>query len=317
MGPSITEWSRFWTPPTRSSAVFETFFRRAGLVTVGSAALTILWSLPAMAHSHGNPHDRESGASGVVSQGGVIIGAVDTQPDDEPEPISGSESGGSACQFSPVGPNFERERALAADLAVPREAQFYLRDCDEGTLLQWYVPGVTDPAGDLVVGPLIEEAFERLEPPVPGLVTAPPLGSEVLTGLPMYLAVDEGAFGVLSGSVSAGQFTVAATVVPVSSSFVPGDGSEARVCEGRGSVWSAGERPSEGDCTHTFTHTPVHLNGEGEVFEVSARVVYEAWYTVEGPVLAGEFELGRFEGPQVVVEVPVIERRAVRTTAGS
>ncbi|WP_052669091.1 hypothetical protein [Nitriliruptor alkaliphilus] len=61
----------------------------------------------------------------------------------------------------------------------------------------------------------------------------------------------------------------------------------------------------------------MHLNGEGEVFEVSARVVYEAWYTVEGPVLAGEFELGSFEGPQVVVEVPVIERRAVRTTAGS
>ncbi len=53
------------------------------------------------------------------------------------------------------------------------------------------------------------------------------------------------------------------------------------------------------------------------MFEVSARVVYEAWYTVEGPVLAGEFELGSFEGPQVVVEVPVIERRAVRTTAGS
>ncbi|WP_169786812.1 hypothetical protein [Nitriliruptor alkaliphilus] len=151
---------------------------------------------------------------------------------------------------------------------------------------------------------------------MPGLVTAPPLGSEVLTGFPMYLAVDEGAFEGLSGSVSAGQFTVTAWVVPVSSRFVPGDGSEPRVCEGRGSVWSAGAAVGVG-CTHTFTHTPVHLNGEGEVFEVSARVVYEAWYTVEGPVLAGEFELGSFEGPEVVVEVPVIERRAVRTTAGS
>jgi hypothetical protein len=155
-----------------------------------------------------------------------------------------------------------------------------------------------------------------VEPPVPQVVTSPPLGSEVVTGLPMYLAVDDGAFEVFTGEVSAGQFTVTAEVRPVASRFVPGDDSETLTCDGPGSVWTHGDRPGPEDCTHTFVDVPAVVHG-GDSYRVTSQVVYEASYTVDGPILAGSYDLGEFDGPEAAVDVPVIERRAVRTVGDS
>jgi hypothetical protein len=193
-------------------------------------------------------------------------------------------------------------------------AVFYWLTCDGVESLRFWLPG-SPAADDPIFSVLIDEAFDRIEPPAPRLVTSPPLGSPVLTGLPMYLAVDDGAFSEQTGAVSAGQFTVTATVQPVSTWFSPGDQHESRTCEGAGTLWSDGDRPGESDCTHTFTHTPAHLHGDGDSYTVRARVTYQASYTVTGPILAGTYELGTFEGPETVVEVPVVERRAVRTTS--
>lgn len=96
---------------------------------------------------------------------------------------------------------------------------------------------------------------------------------------------------------------------------MPGDDGPARTCAGPGTIWNRGDRPDGSACTHTYTHTPAHLRGEGDRFELRARVLYEASYTVEGPVLAGTYELGTFEGPDASIDIPVVERRAVRTSA--
>ncbi|WP_052669064.1 hypothetical protein [Nitriliruptor alkaliphilus] len=199
---------------------------------------------------------------------------------------------------------------------IPRRAVWYVRNCGGNDEYRWYLPGASEPS-DPVLRIVFERALDSVEPPVPRLVTSPPLGTEVLTGLPMYLAVDDAAFSEHTGSVTAGPFTVTATITPVATWFSPGDQHEPLTCEGAGSRWEAGDRPTAADCTHTFTHTPTHLRGAGESYTVSSRVSYEASYTVTGPILAGTYDLGTFDGPEATVEVPVIERRAVRTTAGS
>jgi hypothetical protein len=280
-----------------------------------SATLLLLCPL-ALGSGHvpsDDPFNPDAPAHGEIRGDGVNYGVLD-RPSASP---AGTEPAAAApdCSYEPVSDDFQRERVIHEDRLVPRGAIFFYRRCADSRQLDWYVP-TEEPAEREELASLVAEAFDRVEPPAPRLVTSPPVGSEVLTGMPMYLAVDDVAFGEFSGSVSAGQFTVTARVRPVSSWFSPGDQHGPRVCEGFGSVWSAGQRPSEEDCTHTFTHTPVHLHGEGETFGLSARVTYEASYTVSGPILAGSYELGTFEGPETVVEVAVVERRAVRTTAG-
>jgi hypothetical protein len=285
-------------------------FRRARLL--GPLVVVSLgFGPPASADEGCNPLDPTCEAGGHVEDGQVVYGggggAVETTP------VGGSGgSGPDRCTYEGVDEDFERNRVVYAESRIPMNAVFYWRECDGRSELLWFVPG--EPTTHDALGLLLERVLDELRPTAPELVTSPPLGSEVLTGLPMYLAVDWEAFAERSGSVSAGQFTVTAVVRPVETRFVPGDDSEPVVCAGRGTLWERGDRPGEGDCTHTFTYTPVHLRGEGEAFEVVAQVVYEASYTVEGPVLAGTYELGTFEGPEASTSVPVVERRAVRTS---
>lgn len=291
------------------------------LVVATAASVLALWAVDASAQARGGlcPNPRNPACDSTTPGVGVRAGAEragSTQSDTTPGMESQKTGPTSRCDYALLAPDVSQEFLLAESVNVPMEAVFVERRCADRTRIFWYVPGEQPPAEAMEVHQLAEEALGLVAPPVPRLVTSPPLGSEVLTGLPMYLAVDDVAFGELSGSVSAGQFRVTARVVPVSSWFSPGDGQGPVVCAGAGSVWSVGERPSEGDCTYTFTRTPVDVFGVGESFEVVGRVVYEASYSVEGPVLAGSYELGRLEGPDVVVDVPVIERRAVRTTVG-
>jgi hypothetical protein len=245
----------------------------------------------------------------------VVLGAVD------PGATSGVDWGENAsrdpgrCAYAPPPEVFDREIHPAVRDGIPLRAIWYVRNCGGSDEYRWYLPGgsvPTDPALEM----LIDRAVEQVAPPAPELLTSPPVGSEVLTGFPMYLAVDDGAFSEQSGSVSAGQFTVTAVVRPVQSRFEPGDGGDPLTCEGAGSVWSWGDRPAESDCVHVFTHTPADVFGHGDTFEIAGQVEYEASYTVEGPVLAGTYDLGTLEGPRTTLQVPVIERRAVRTAAG-
>lgn len=293
---------------------------RAGAL---SFCVLLLTALPAVAQSSprcsaSDPECRpnvEKAAGAKLGDGSLDSWVSDVSPAEggapEPRPVEYSVE---ACQYRAVPEAFDRSKILADDMDPPRRAVHYIRNCGGGDAYLFYVPGTTEPTDDAVVSGLVERARDSIRPPVPQVVTSPPLGSEVLTGMPMYLAVDDPAFREQTGSVSAGQFTVTATVRPVSSWFSPGDQHEPVVCDGPGSVWSHGERPSGEECTHTFTHTPAHLNGAGVAFTLTSRVIYEASYTVEGPILAGTYELGTFEGPETAVDIPVVERRAVRTS---
>jgi hypothetical protein len=251
----------------------------------------------------------------VVAEQEVRIGARD--PAGTPETPTGEPAvtGATPCTYRSAPDGFDQRTDVAVTAGIPARAVYYIRDCGTGDEWRWYVPGSGE-TNDEDVSALVSEAFDVIQPPAPALVTAPPLGSEVLTGLPLHLAVDDEAFAEHRGSVSAGAFTVTAHVRPVETVFAPGDQHEAFVCRGAGTRWSHGDRPTEDDCTHTYTHTPAHLHGSQDTagYSLTGRVTYAAWYTVEGPILAGSYELGSFEGPETVVEVPVVERRAVRTS---
>jgi hypothetical protein len=263
-----------------------------------------------------DPFNPDAPAQGEIRDAGVDFGVAHPVTHTPAEQQADSAHPASRCRYEPVPGDFERERVLHTNDLVPTAAVFFYRVCGEVRELDWYLRSEVDPADTVDLGSLVAAAVGRVAPPEPRLVTSPPLGSEVLTGLPMYLAVDDQAFSEQSGSVSAGQFTVTAVVRPVETRFVPGDQHDAFSCEGAGSLWSHGDRPTDADCTHTYTHTPTHLGAGGERYELVAQVVYEASYTVEGPILGGTYELGRFDGPEHVVQVPVIERRAVRTATG-
>jgi hypothetical protein len=253
-------------------------------------------------------------AGAEVRNGGVASAVVDGY--DVPALVSlARDHVPASCEYHPPPDGFDQRVDVANTSRIPARAVYYIKACEGREEWHWYVPS-TPVTSDVDAQALIGKAFGELRPPEPRLVTSPPLGSEVLTGLPMYLAVDDQAFSERSGSVSAGQFTVTAVVRPVETRFVPGDQHDAFSCEGAGSMWSHGDRPTDADCTHTYTHTPTHLGAGGERYELVAQVVYEASYTVEGPILGGTYELGRFDGPEHVVQVPVIERRAVRTATG-
>lgn len=217
------------------------------------------------------------------------------------------------CEYRNVPLSFDPQLDVANTDGVPAGAIYYVRDCGGGAAYLWYQRS-TGETNDPAVMALVGEAFAEIEPEAPQLVTSPPLGATMVTGFPMYLAVDDGSFETLTSEVSAGDLTVTATVTPVTTRFAPGDDVEPFVCDGTGSVWSPGARPGPDDCTHTYTHTPAHLRGEGagEAYGLTSQVTYAASYVVEGPVFAGSYTLGEFDGPEAVVDIPVTERRAVR-----
>lgn len=250
---------------------------------------------------------RSGGSLGLWAREDATIGAPAATP------VAGTPSA-PTCSYEAVPEDFDRSKTLADDSSVPRNAIHYVRDCEGRASLLWYVPGTSDPLEDPTITALLEEAIGRVEPVAPQVVTAPPLGTPILTGLPMYLAVDEDAYAPVTGQVTAGQFTVTATLEPTETVFDPGDQHDPRSCDGPGSRWNPGDRPGPDDCTHTYTHTPEHLHGEGETYPLAARVLYLATYTVEGPILAGTYDLGTLEGPATTLDIPVTERRAVRTT---
>lgn len=262
-------------------------------------------------------------AEAVVRDGGldsaleVVRGRGSDSPNDGgATPVS--SGGGPACVAEPLTSRFEDHGRFAYIQGQP-DWVFYWRVCDGEPTLDWYVPGDTPPeelTGEAAVAVLVDEAVARLQPPSPVLVTSPPSDTQALTGLPTYLAVDDSAYASLTSEVSAGGITVTATLTPIGTRFDPGDDTGTIDCDGPGAVWQRGDAAAPGpdDCTHTYTHTPAHLSGDADAatFELSAEVVYAAAYTVTGALTGGTFELGELTSPVGSLDLPVIERRAVR-----
>lgn len=267
------------------------------------------------------PVTANSCLGGAVVDGGVEVavgvrdGAAGTEGSDS---ASGAGAGRSRCDDTQLGgllTSEERDRLIAAIERRPAEPlegprlRGGWRHCDGLWELYWRTEG-DDASDDAdLVRDALEEAFDRVVPGVPVPVTSPPASAGALTGLPLYLAVEDTSATDLIAQVSAGPFRVTATLEPAELVTDPGDGSAPIVCPSPGQRWAPGDRPAPGDCTHTYTELPAD---GAATFPLTMHVTYRATYTVEGPVLAGTYSLGVIDGPATTHALPVRERRAVR-----
>ncbi|MTV25288.1 hypothetical protein FTX61_07680 [Nitriliruptoraceae bacterium ZYF776] len=167
-------------------------------------------------------------------------------------------------------------------------------------------PGEPDDTPDLAG--MVDEAFASITPGTPQLITSPPADPGAVTGLPIYLAVDGDQLDTATATVTAGDWSVTGTIEPAGLHIDPGDGTDPFVCDGFGTVWQHGDRPGDGDCTHTYTDLP-----DGGTVEVTVHLTYRATATIAGPEGTTTDDLGTLEGPTTTLTLPVREHRAVRT----
>jgi hypothetical protein len=228
---------------------------------------------------------------------------------------SGERSSGSGgpppCSFSWPEEGFERERVLADNSAVPMPARFFYLTCDEQRYLRWFVPGQGDPVADGLLVEWVQEAFDRIDATMPALALSPSADRAHLTGMPSWLAVDPAAFVRIEGSVSAGEVTITAFLEPQRVEWQMGDGSELISCPGAGNTYSPDDEP---ECSHTYVSTPYdHFrDANATTYPISARVVYEAGYTVTGPIAPGTYSLQEIPGPETAHDLLVQQVQAVR-----
>lgn len=283
---------------------------RRPVVVIALTAWTLLLSEAAQAQTPaGGRRTRvEASSDGRTATAGLQV--VEENLSNSDAPTRSSASVPPECSAEAVRADFDRQSVLHDPATVPMRARFYDWVCGDVRELRWYLPGAAPPEIDedgVDVDALVEEAVSRLTPPAPRLITSPPAASGALTGLPTYLAIDDGSSGTLTDAVSAGGVTVTVTLEPVGTSFDPGDGSGTRDCDGHGTVWRTGDRPGPDDCTHTYTDLPE----TGRTYPLSATVRYAASYRVSGAI-DGEFDLGDIASPTATIDLPIESRRAVR-----
>lgn len=267
------------------------------------------------------PPAQESCLNGVVCTSGSAdddnaqAGLVAEEVVDAPPSPGTPEAAADPCSyrddlFAPTVSQEEIDRVLAqnADVEVefdgPRLRSTY-RNCGDGYVpILWWEDDEeeVDP-----VTPLLIEALAQVRPDAVPLTVEPPAQPGVVVGLPAYFSIDDAAAGGTSASASAGGFTVTVSAQPSQLVVDTGEG-EPLVCDPPGSRYVAGQDHPEGGCTHLYTTVP-----DGGSVNVSSHVVYGASYTVEGPGLAGTFDLGTFDGPATDTDLTVREVRSVRT----
>lgn len=139
-----------------------------------------------------------------------------------------------------------------------------------GTSMQWVAAGEVPP---LAVPPevLAAQARNRLNLAGPSILTSPP--GVQLVGVPTWMWLDASAWGQRSATAAVPGVSVTATAVPVSASWVMGDGSTIE-CSGPGTPWQAGTDPAmdSPDCGHTYRESSVR--GAGARFSVTATVTW-------------------------------------------
>jgi hypothetical protein len=146
-----------------------------------------------------------------------------------------------------------------------------------------------------------------LAKPTVNMAPEPPLMTYV--GLPTWLWMDEGQWGNVTGSATAGSTTVTVVAEPVRVTWNLGDGVE--TCASAGREWRRGMSSAEQtDCAYAFQR--VSDFEPGGVFEVRAIISYAVNWTCAGSCLAAAGTLGEVSGATSdVVAIRVGERQSV------
>jgi hypothetical protein len=199
--------------------------------------------------------------------------------------------------------------------ALPFGARFYRVRCDGGDWRYgWWVPG-RSVHRDGAFNDLLQEAIDRLAPGIPVLALSPDAAARHVIAVPTWLAVTPASYLPLSRTVTAGEASVVLRLDPREIVWTTGDGT-ALTCDGPGArfdptvPWSL----QVVGCAHAWTSIPAEvLDDPGAVyFPVTARVVYDASYTLRLGSRTSTGALGWVTGPRARADVEVRELQAVR-----
>jgi hypothetical protein len=170
----------------------------------------------------------------------------------------------------------------------------------------WFVPGRDAPPDPGQLARSVVRAMPLVKPTA-NMAPEPPLMTYV--GLPTWLWMDEGQWGNVTGSATAGATTVTVVAEPVRVTWNLGDGVE--TCGSAGREWRRGMSSDEQtDCSYAFQHVS-DFEPSG-VFEVSAVISYAVNWTCAGNCLAAAGTLGEVAGATSdVVAIRVGERQSV------
>jgi hypothetical protein len=120
----------------------------------------------------------------------------------------------------------------------------------------WLPVGV--PAAPLTPGAVAQIAISEITMNGPSNGVAPPVGSYVLVGMPMWLWTAQGAttWGPQTVVVTAGGITVTATATATSVTWYPGDGNSV-TCAGPGTPYdpATASRTVSPTCSYTYSRT--------------------------------------------------------------
>jgi hypothetical protein len=238
-------------------------------------------------------------------------------------PPSGSTWATRASSAPPPGkPNPNQPYGCRYQLAGPQSSQ--LLGPGGPTPGQWVFPicagpGVLNPmppfwvaqpqaqAAAVQVNPAVvaQQAVSKLGLPSPRIGMAPPTGDPQLVGVATWMWVNQGAWGSLSATATAGPVTVTAMAAPVKVTWDMGDGHTV-TCNGPGTPYSAAAPNATTNCSYTW--------GQAGTYQVTATVYWSvSWAAVGAP---GGGNLGVQAGPATQVSVTVTESQAINTPSG-
>ena len=281
---------------------------KSGALAAIVAACTVGLVAPP-AHAGGDPPV-------TVTSGG--FGIVDTEVTDAGRPArarpSLTRAPARTCvqDISPTAGRAATEAEL--DSGAPAGAGpggWVVRRCSDGSLDTGWV--AAEPARPQVTaGQLAQRAYGRLRLPLPVPKFDPrresSAGPTTLVGIPTWFWV--GAWAPARQWTQAGGVWAEVSAVPVSSTWLPGDGSEPLRCTGGGRAWRPGEGENASSCRYTYRRTSAAE--PDNMYTARVTVVWRV--TWRGPGGTGG-ELPLMER-QSTFPVAVAERQTVVTSGG-
>src|SRR5581483_10356370 len=269
------------------------------LVVAGLAGTAALAALASPAHADG---------TGDAWSDGTYVG-TEASSGGSGDAVTGG-GGRSNCEWVRLSEDHASTADRMADSGwgPPRGQEpgaWYRRICyhENGTstgTIHW-VNDRVDPAA------LAQQAADRVPIPLPGVHVNPSPSEGAVVGVPTWLWVDPAAWRPVTAQASAGTVTVTATAAPRRVVWDMGNGDRV-ICDGPGTAYDP-SRPGDEqstDCSYTYRRSSA--GAAGDVYTVTATVVWEVTWSVTGAPGGGS--LGTSPRSESI-QLPVKEIQAV------
>jgi hypothetical protein len=195
----------------------------------------------------------------------------------------GSGNVSTACSFTPL------DQAQAAQFGLPwpppAGSTWALMDCVFGNLGPAPLVVLINASGTPSVTPrqLLDQALGELKLPYLDPMTAPPLRSDGLVGLPEWYWIPAASWHQLSVTVHAGPVWARATATPERLVLSPGGGLESVSCPGPGTAYDPAKSAAAQHTYCSYTYQQPSVGQPGSAYQASLTVTWRvSWAGSDG-----------------------------------